>query len=147
MTQQKHFRTLDIPTLQRFSIGFDQLFDELSRTASVTTSNYPPYNIIKQNDLEYSFEIAVAGFTDGEIDVELAHNELTIRGVKAHEPGQNTEYLHRGIATRDFTRTFALAENVVIRDAVVANGILRIDAEIVIPEELKPKKISLKFDK
>jgi len=144
--KQVYVNSLDIPTLQRFAVGFDRMFDELSRTAgTLNASNYPPYNIIRRSETEYAVEVAVAGFEENELDVEVVNNELVITGNKTMEA--TAEYLHQGIAGRDFVRTFALFENVEVRGAQVKNGILTVTLEHLIPESAKPKKIAITFQK
>jgi molecular chaperone IbpA len=144
--KQVYINTLDIPSIQRFAVGFDRMFDELSRTAgTLNASNYPPYNIIKRSETEYAVEVAVAGFEENELDVEVVNNELVITGTKAIET--TAEYLHQGIAGRDFVRTFALFENVEVKGAQVKNGILTVTLEHLIPESAKPKKIAITFQK
>jgi molecular chaperone IbpA len=142
--------TLDLPTLHRHAIGFDRIFDELNRTFanSRTDSNYPPYNIAKLDDTHYVVEVAVAGFKDSELDVELKDGVLTVKGEQAKaEDKTNVEYLHRGISARSFTRTFTLADNVEVKAATVQDGILAIALEHIVPEEKKPKKIAITFKK
>ena len=144
--KQVYVNTLDIPSIQRFAVGFDRMFDELSRTAgSLNATNYPPYNIIKQSETIYKIEVAVAGFEESELDVETVDNELIIKGNKAIDA--TAEYLHQGIAGRDFVRTFALFENVEVKGADVKNGILTVTLEHIIPESAKPKKIAITFQK
>jgi molecular chaperone IbpA len=144
--KQVYVNTLDIPSIQRFAVGFDRMFDELSRTAgTLNATNYPPYNIIKESETIYKIEVAVAGFEESELDVETVDNELIIKGNKAIEA--NGEYLHQGIAGRDFVRTFALFENVEVKGADVKNGILTVTLEHIIPESAKPKKIAITFQK
>jgi molecular chaperone IbpA len=144
--KQVYVNTLDIPSIQRFAVGFDRMFDELSRTAgTLNASNYPPYNIIKESETIYKIDVAVAGFEETELDVETVDNELVIKGNKAIEA--NGEYLHQGIAGRDFVRTFALFENVEVKGADVKNGILTVTLEHIIPESAKPKKIAITFQK
>jgi molecular chaperone IbpA len=144
--KQVYVNTLDIPSIQRFAVGFDRMFDELSRTAgTLNATNYPPYNIIKESETIYKIEVAVAGFEESELDVETVDNELIIKGNKAIEA--NGEYLHQGIAGRDFVRTFALFENVEVKGADVRNGILTVTLEHIIPESAKPKKIAITFQK
>ena len=144
--KQVYVNTLDIPSIQRFAVGFDRMFDELSRTAgTLNATYYPPYNIIKESETIYKIEVAVAGFEESELDVETVDNELIIKGNKAIEA--NGEYLHQGIAGRDFVRTFALFENVEVKGADVKNGILTVTLEHIIPESAKPKKIAITFQK
>jgi molecular chaperone IbpA len=146
-------RTLDLPQLHahltRHAIGFDQMFNELHRTFATgkADSNYPPHNLVKIDDTHYAIELAVAGFENEEIDVELNDNVVTVKGERKREEDSDVEYLHKGISNRDFTRTFPLAEHIHVRGAAVKNGILRISLEQVIPDENKPKKIAISFAK
>jgi len=142
--------TLDLPALHRHAIGFDRVFNELNRTFtnSRADGNYPPYNIAKIDDTHYVVEVAVAGFLDTELDVELKDHVLTVKGEQTKDAEtQQPEYLHKGISARNFTRTFTLAENMEVRAATVQNGILAIALEHVIPEEKKAKKIAITFNK
>jgi len=144
--------TLDLPQLHaqltRHAIGFDSMFDELNRkfANSKTDGNYPPHNVVKIDENHYVIELAVAGFADTEIDVELKENVLTVRGEKEKSDSE-IDYLHKGISARNFVRTFPLAEHIEVRGATVRNGILAIALEQVIPEENKPKKITISFAK
>ena len=146
--KQVYINTLDIPSIQRFAVGFDRMFDELSRTAgSLNASNYPPYNIIKETETIWKIEVAVAGFDESELDVEIVNNELVVTGAVNKENKVETQYLHQGIAGRDFERTFALADNVEVKGASVKNGILTVTLEHIVPESAKPKKIAITFQK
>jgi molecular chaperone IbpA len=146
--KQVYINTLDIPSIQRFAVGFDRMFDELSRTAgTLNASNYPPYNIIKERETIWKIEVAVAGFDESELDVEIVNNELVVTGAVIKENKVETQYLHQGIAGRDFERTFALAENVEVKGAQVKNGILTVTLEHIVPESAKPKKIAITFQK
>jgi molecular chaperone IbpA len=139
---------LDIPSIQRFAVGFDRMFDELSRTAgTLNASNYPPYNIIKETETIWKIEVAVAGFDESELDVEIVNNELVVTGAVNKENKAEQQYLHQGIAGRDFERTFALADNVEVKGAAVKNGILTVTLEHIVPESAKPKKIAITFQK
>ena len=145
--KQVYVNSLDIPQLQRFAVGFDRMFDELARTAgTLNATNYPPYNIIKESETVYKIEVAVAGFEESELDVELVNGELIIRG-ETDKTVTEAQYLHQGIAGRDFVRTFALAENVEVKGAAVKNGILTVTLEHIIPESAKPKKIAITCQK
>ena len=149
---QFSIHTIDLPNLanqlHRHSIGFDQMFDQLNRTFanSKADGNYPPHNVVKLDDNHYAIELAVAGFNEDEIDVELKENVLTVKGEQTKTETE-VEYLHKGISTRNFVRTFPLAEHIEVRGAKVKNGILAIALEQVIPEEQKPKKIAITFAK
>jgi molecular chaperone IbpA len=112
----------------------------------LNATNYPPYNIIKESETIWKIEVAVAGFDESELDVEIVNNELIVKGSKEKE-GVATNYLHQGIGARDFERTFALAENVEVKGAAVKNGILTVTLEHIVPESAKPKKIAITFQK
>lgn len=147
---QLQFHTLNLDQLARHAIGFDRMFEEMGRTFANSrgTDNYPPHNVVQLDDTHYVIEIAVSGFAEEELDVELKDNVLTIAGEKVKEQdAPKIEYLHKGISTRNFTRNFSLAENVQVRGATVKNGILAVALERVIPDEQKPKKISISFTK
>ena len=138
---------LDIPALHRHSIGFDQLFEQLNRTfANSKQDNYPPHNVIKVDETHYVIEVAVAGFAENEIDIELTENVLTVKGEREKKDSE-LEYLHKGISARNFSRTFPLAEYIEVRGASVKNGILAVALEQVVPDESKPKKIQITFTK
>jgi molecular chaperone IbpA len=142
-------RTLDLPTLHRHAIGFDRIFDELNRTFanSKNDGNYPPYNVINLPEDKFIIEVAVAGFEENELDVEVRENILTIKGTKTTDKDVNLDYLHKGISDRNFTRTFTLNSDIHVKGATVKNGILAIALELIVPEEQKPKKIAIAFQK
>ena len=135
--------TLDLPQLYRNSIGLDSIFDSLLGRLDHNQSNYPPYNIVKSDDDNYIIEIAVAGFAQGDIDIQVKEGELIITGAKSDE--DDTQYLQHGIGTRKFTRTFNLAEYVEVKSAVCENGVLSIALERNIPEAMKPKSIAINY--
>ena len=148
MTTTLSLRSLDIPTIHKFAVGFDQIFDELMRhTANSQSTNYPPYNIVKFSEDRFAIELAVAGFKDGDIDVTVEKNQLTIKGEKAISLDEGTEYLHRGISSRSFIRSWTLADHVEVTGATVSDGILVVSLERIVPEESKPKKIAISFTK
>lgn len=141
-------RSLDIPSIHKFGIGFDRIFDELVNATSVQSqTNYPPYNIVKHNEDSFSIELAVAGFKSGEIDVEVEKNQLVVRGEKVTNLDEKKEYLYKGISARTFVRSWILGEHVEVKSALVEDGVLTIVLERVIPEEDKPKKIAITFNK
>jgi molecular chaperone IbpA len=148
MTNALTLSSFDLPTLHRYAIGFDRVFEDLNRTFANSRQDgaYPPYNIAKLDETHYVVELAVAGFSESELDIELKENVLTVRGNKVEKTGE-PEYLHRGIGSRNFTRTFTLADNMKVCGATVTNGILAIALEQVVPEEQKPKKISITFQR
>lgn len=145
---QFEIRTLDLPTLARHAVGFDRLFNEMNRTFANSrgSDNYPPYNIAQLDDTHYVIEVAVAGFAEDEIDVELKDQHLIVKGAK-EKKDKEINYTYKGISTRNFERDFTLADNVEVRAATVQNGILAIALELVIPEEQKPKKIAITYKK
>lgn len=145
----KTFNMIELnPDITRFAVGFDRMFDELARTAgTLNAGNYPPYNIVRTAEQEYDIEIAVAGFEEDELDVELQNGELTVRGENKAEAGRVGNYIHQGIAARNFTRKFALADHVEVRSANVKNGIMTIKLQVIVPEHEKPKKIAIAFTK
>jgi len=148
MTRELTLRALDIPTIHRFGIGFDSMIDELMRVnATQTNTNYPPYNIVKESEDRFAIEVAVAGFSEGEVSIEIENRVLTISGNKIHDLDNPKEYLHRGISNRNFVREFSLAEHVEVKSAINENGILSIGLERIIPEEYKPKKIAINYNK
>jgi len=151
MTRELTLRSLDIPAIHKFGIGFDNIFDELMRlNAQQANTNYPPYNIVKYNEDAFAIEVAVAGFREGDVSIIVEKNVLTIKGEQTHdldELVQEVEYLHRGISARNFTRTFTLADHVEVLGAKSENGILKIELERKIPEEQKPKTIAISYNK
>lgn len=144
----KTFNMVEFPQITKFAVGFDRVFDELARTAgTLNAGNYPPYNIIRTAETEYDIEIAVAGFAENELDIETQNGELIVKGESKSEADRVGNYIHQGIASRNFVRTFALADNVEIRGASVKNGILTIKLEVIVPEHEKPKKVAITFEK
>lgn len=130
----------------KFYIGFDDQFNKLAKIHDDITKNvpnYPPYNIKKTGDNTYVIELAVAGFAKQDIEIELADGKMLIRG-KVTGDNDNANYLIKGIADRAFTRTFALDDQIEVKDAEMLNGMLRVFLERIIPEHKKPKKIEVK---
>jgi molecular chaperone IbpA len=135
-------RTIDpaaLAAVSRALVGFDRYFNNVSHV----NGNYPPHNIVKYNDTHYGIEVAVAGFTKDEITVEVDQDQLMITGKKA-TPTEGVEYLHRGLAARDFEQQFTLAEYMEVRGAEVKDGMLKIEIERIVPEALKPRQITIK---
>ena len=151
MTNTLTLRSFDVPSIHKFAVGFDNMFNEIMRVqAQQTNQNYPPYNIVKHNDDKFVIELAVAGFREGDINITVDKSVLTIEGEQIEsldELEQQHEYVHRGISSRNFTRTFTLADHVEVKEAKSENGILSITLERKVPEELKPKKIAITFNK
>lgn len=143
-------RTIDLPQLIRYGVGFDRMFDRIDETLRLNQSsvNYPPYNMIRVTDDKYLIEVAVAGFKQGEVTLEVRDNQLTIEGKQTEvveDGGEAREYIHRGISGRDFVRVFTLADHVEVVGARQENGILTITLEREIPEEKKPKQIAISY--
>ena len=138
-------RRLDTSMLNDpFFIGFDRVLNRMKAQTPGQTNNYPPYNIIKLNNEEFVIEIALAGFSDDDIDIEIKDGVLTVEGSKKDEGNDlDHRYLHKGISARQFCRTFTLADTIIVKGADFHNGILHIELENVIPEEKKPRKIAI----
>ena len=135
--------TYDLSPLLRSSVGFDvfdNIFDSVFNLNESNTS-YPPYNILK-SDNNYTISLAIAGFSKDEIDVSLQENELVVKGV-AKDQDDKIEFLHRGIAGRNFERKFKLADTIKVSDASYEDGLLNIYLEREIPEHQKPRKIEI----
>ena len=132
--------------VKTYSIGFDRMFDRLFDDSFVATTNYPPYNIVKVSDTQYAIQIAVAGFGKKDIEIETKENTLTVKSKdkKEGELVDDTTYLHKGISNRSFTRSFSLADDVVVKGATFENGLLNVELERIIPEEKKPRLIEIK---
>ena len=138
---------LDIPNIHKFGIGFDSIFEDIHRLASVTgKDNYPPYNVIKIDDDHFFIELALAGIPREALDIQVDQNQLTISTDKA-ESDEELEYLHKGISQRGFSRSFTLADHVIVQGADMVDGVLKISLERQLPEELKPRKIDISADK
>jgi molecular chaperone IbpA len=148
---QLTLRSLDIPTIHKFGIGFDNIFDELLKTGALQSNvNYPPYNIVKHSEDAFAIELAVAGFREGDINITLEKNVLTIKGeqrVSLDELEKDVEYVHRGISARNFDRAFTLADYVEVIGAKAENGILTVELERQVPEEQKPKTVAITYTK
>jgi molecular chaperone IbpA len=136
----------DLKDFEKFFVGFDDQVHHLKRLHDDLTKNipnYPPYNIRKTGDNTYTIEIAVAGFGQGEIDIELDGGRLVVRG-NASADADTNDYIFKGIASRAFTRSFAIDDKVEVKNAELFNGMLRIALERMVPEQNKPKKVPVK---
>ena len=121
-------------------VGFDHLFNELEFTAKHSNDHYPPHNIIKTGESDYLIELAIAGFSQDEINVEVKDRTLTVVG---EHVSKGREFIHRGISTKKFKRTFRLSEHVKVNGADIQDGILAIELQYMIPEEMRPRKINI----
>ena len=130
--------------LTPYAVGFDRIFDNLSRYTAdnVQSTGFPPYNIRKEGDYNYVIELALAGFGKKDIEVEVADGTLSVRSVKENSEDDSTQY--RGISYRRFERKFTMADDIVVNGATLENGMLTVDLERVVPEEKKPRLISVK---
>lgn len=137
-------RNFDLAPLYRATVGFDQIADMMDRvlSADFNQPTYPPYNIEKTADDAYRISIAVAGFTESDLSVEVKDSALVVSARKSEEDGERS-YLHRGIATRAFERKFQLADHVRVTGASHADGMLHIDLTREVPEALKPRRIEI----
>ena len=134
--------------LTPYAVGFDRVFDQLNTYArnNATSTGFPPYNIRKGGDYTYAIEMALAGFSKNDIEIEVAEGLLTVRSVK-EDNETNEEYdskIYRGISYRKFNRKFTLADDIVVNDASLENGMLKIDLERIVPDAKKPRKIKIK---
>lgn len=138
-------RTVDFSPLYRTIVGFDRLADMIDTAAKQEPAGgYPPYNIEQLGEHEYRIELAVAGFSEDDLDIQVQENVLTVAGKRIPvEDAEGRNFLHRGIAERSFERRFHLADNVEVRDAELKNGLLAVRLERQIPEEKKPRQIAI----
>lgn len=135
-------RTYDFSPLFRSSIGFDRVSRLLESAQGSDAVSYPPYNIEKLGENAYRLTMAVAGFGEGDVDITVQDNALTVKGKAQPEP-EGAQYLHRGIAGRAFERRFQLADHVEVEGARLVNGLLHIELVRRIPEQLKPRKVEI----
>ena len=135
--------SFDFTPLYRTSVGFDRLASMMSSANRQDQGNsYPPYNIRTMGENHYQITMAIAGFSEDDLDITTEHNHLVVTGKRAEEE-EKGEYLHRGIATRSFERRFNLADHVKVVAASLENGLLHIELEREIPEAMKPRKIKI----
>ena len=129
--------------LTPYAVGYDKVFDNLSRYVdnNVSSTGFPPYNIRKEGDYHYVIEMALAGFSKEDIEVEVADGTLSVRSDKKDDAADN---LYRGISFRKFNRKFTLSDDIVVNDAALDNGMLTINLERIVPEEKKPRLIEVK---
>jgi molecular chaperone IbpA len=143
--QEDDMRTIDFSPLYRSAVGFDRMASLLESAARAADMNgWPPYNIEHAGENAYRVEIAVAGFTTDDLDIEMKEGQLIVKGDR--NVGADTDqktYLHRGLAQRAFDLRFQLADHVVVTDAILENGLLSISLERQLPEALKPRRIEI----
>jgi molecular chaperone IbpA len=129
--------------LNRALIGFDRIFQNIE-SRSGSNNNYPPHNVIKHTDNDYEIEIAVAGFEKSDISVTVDQDELVISGRKDDVEATDSVYIHRGLAARDFDRSFTLPQYMEVSEVVLTNGVLSVKLSMKVPEALKPRTIEIK---
>ena len=138
-------RTYDFAPLYRSTIGFDRLASLLDQVAGFEgeAGGFPPYNIERVAENSYRITMAVAGFAQSDLNIEIKEGVLNVRGEKPEEPAATAKYLHRGIAARNFERRFQLADHVEVRGAELKDGLLNIDLVRELPERMKPRSINI----
>jgi len=124
-------------------VGFDHMLDELDRAARHANDHYPPHNIVKIDEHEYQIELAVAGFSRDEIQIEVNDRTLSVKG---EHVSKGREYIHKGISAKKFHRTFRLSEYVQVHGADLKEGILAVELKVVLPEEKRPRKIKIGYN-
>ena len=135
----------NINQLTPYAVGYDRVFDTLKRYVdnNATSTGFPPYNIRKEGDYNYVIEMALAGFSKDDLEIEVADGVLTVRSVK-DTTDDDTSNIYRGISFRKFVRKFTIADDIVVNGANMQNGMLSVDLERVVPEEKKPRIIEVK---
>jgi molecular chaperone IbpA len=121
-------------------LGFDHIFDQLENIHKQSKDTYPPHNVVKEEELNYSLELAVAGFKEEHIDIEVKDHVLTITGDRPQRREQD-KYVHKGISARNWKKSFRLSEYTEVTGADLTDGILTVNLEVVLPEEKQPRKI------
>ena len=137
-------QAFDFNTVTPYAIGMDRTFDRLwdYATHQAESTGFPPYNIAKDGDYKFTIEMALAGYSKKDIEVEVADGVLSIKSIKETDGKENS--LYHGIANRQFTRKFTLADDIIVKDGKLEDGMLSIELERVIPEEKKPRLITIK---
>ena len=139
--------SFDLTPFYRNAIGVDRLFDRITQQIDhAAGNNYPPYNIVETGENLYEIQVAVAGFTQGEVSINVKDGELIITGEKTEAVPEGHIYRHQGISARKFIRTFSLADHVEVRSATSKDGILTVRLERIIPESAKPKTIAITYE-
>ena len=123
-------------------LGFDHLFDELENITNHAKDTYPPHNVVKYDDMKYDIELAVAGFSKDDIEIELKDHVLTIKGDRAKRRSED-KYVHKGISGRKFVKSFRLSEYAEVSGADLTDGILTVSIEVILPKEKRPQQIEI----
>ena len=147
-TLKNALQAFDYNHMTPYAVGFDRQFDRLFDYVThqaESTGGYPPYNIQKTEDYKFEIEMALAGFSKKDIEIEVAEGVLTVKSMKDKDTGSTDEYtLYKGISQRNFTRKFTLADDIVVNGAELKDGMLTISLERIVPEEKKPQLITIK---
>ena len=143
LARHSAFTPQDLQKMMGFSVGFDSIFDRFFDMDLTRDSGYPPYNIRKINEAQYVIEIALAGFSKEDIEVEVTEGNLTIRSKEEKETDEDESFVHKGIAKRSFLRSFTLSDDIIVKGADLKDGMLIINLEKVIPDEKKPRLIQI----
>lgn len=130
------------PNIDKYALGYETVFKTLKNIADQGAPSFPPYNILKDGD-DYEISMAVAGYSRDQLDIELVERTLTVKTVGLAEPKEGKQVIHKGIAQRNFTSTFALGEHIEVKDAKLEDGMLTIYLTLELPEEKKPKTIEI----
>ena len=146
LARHSAFTPQDLQKMMGFSVGFDSIFDRFFDMDLTRDSGYPPYNIRKDSELTYSIEVALAGFSKDDIEVEVTDGNLTIRSIPEDRNAvdkADESFVHKGIAKRSFLRSFTLSDDIIVKGADLKDGMLIVDLEKVIPDEKKPRLITI----
>ena len=142
LARHSHFTAGDLERFMGLSVGFDSMFHRLMHSPTQQDTGYPPYNIRKVDEYNYIIEIALAGFSEDDIEVEVADGTLTVRSKESKDTAEQ-QYVHRGIAKRIFSKAWTLSDDMVVKSAEFTNGLLNISLEKIVPEEKKPRIIPI----
>ena len=143
LARHSAFTPQDLQKMMGFSVGFDSIFDRFFDMDTTRDSGYPPYNIRKINEAQYVIEIALAGFSKVDIEVEVTEGSLAVRSKKEEETNGDDSFVHKGIAKRSFLRSWTLSDDIFVKGADLKDGMLIINLEKVIPDEKKPRLIQI----
>ena len=143
LARHSAFTPQDLQKMMGFSVGFDSIFDRFFDMDTTRDSGYPPYNIRKINEAQYVIEIALAGFSKDDIEVEVTEGNLAVRSKKEEETNGDESFVHKGIAKRSFLRSWTLSDDIIVKGADLKDGMLIINLEKVIPDEKKPRLIQI----
>ena len=143
LARHSAFTPQDLQKMMGFSVGFDSIFDRFFDMDTTRDSGYPPYNIRKINEAQYVIEIALAGFSKEDIEIEVTEGSLAVRSKKEEETNGDDSFVHKGIAKRSFLRSWTLSDDIIVKGADLKDGLLIIDLEKVIPDAKKPRLIQI----